>query len=268
MTIENNYPLIDIEQEDYVTSISIKNPPLNVLHPTLATSLSSLCNKLENDLDTRVIILTGEGNTAFCAGFDIKVFPKYLHPSGGRELSTQLNDTLDLFANLSKPTIASINGVALGGGLELAMACDIRFAARSAVLGQPEIKLGIIPGAGGTQRLPRLIGSGRAKEMLFWGETIDSEEAQKIGLLNKVFDDEALKKQTLAAAHRLSGLSTSALHLIKQAVNEGLEKPLKAALNLEINLFEKALQNPDSREGVNAFTEKKKPRFNQAIPDA
>jgi enoyl-CoA hydratase len=164
-------------------------------------------------------------------------------------------------AAFPKPTIAAINGYALGGGCELALACDLRVAARSARFGQPEVNLGILPGGGGTQRLPRLVGSGRAMRLILTGELIDAETAERIGLVDEVVDDDTLRERAAALADRIAGHSPVALRLIKEAVRAAAEMPLTAGLAFERELFVTAFSSEDRTEGVAAFLEKRSPDF-------
>ena len=208
-----------------------------------------------------VAIVTGQGERAFCAGFDIKEFPNLMAPGEAERLTRALHASLDKIAHLGKPTIAAVNGLALGGGLELAMACDIRIVAANAQMGQPEIKLGLLPGAGGTQRLPRLVGAGIAKGLLYLGDPIGAEEAYRLGLANKVVP----AGTTLAAAQQMgqtiAGMAGVALRYIQEAVNRGLDTTLDAGLQIEADLFAKVFQTEDAREGVEAFINKRKPNF-------
>lgn len=256
-----SFEMLDVEMKDGIAIVQINNPPLNVLHPTLASNINDCFSNLEKNDEVRVIVLTGAGDKAFCAGFDIKVFPEYLVPGGGARLSRELNNSLQKVTAIGKPTIAAINGLALGGGLELAIACDLRIAAAAAKMGQPEIKLGLIPGAGGTQRLSRLVGPGFAKELMYLGEPIDSQRASRIGLVNRVFENAELLTKTLEIATQISKLPGVALRLIKQAVDEGLELETESALRLESQLFESVMQTSDAKEGVSAFAEKRVPKF-------
>ena len=181
-----DWRMIRLEKDGPLAIVTLTNPPLNVLHPHMAAELDACFTGLATDADVVVAIVTGQGERAFCAGFDIKEFPNLMMPGGAERLARALHASLDKIAHLGKPTIAAVNGLALGGGLELSMACDLRIVAANAQLGQPEIKLGLFPGAGGTQRLPRLVGAGIAKELLYVGDPVSAEEAYRIGLANKV----------------------------------------------------------------------------------
>jgi enoyl-CoA hydratase/carnithine racemase len=231
------------------------------LHPQLVTELGECFTALASDDEVRVAIITGQGERAFCAGFDIKEFPRLMAPGGAEALAQHLHSNFLKITQLGKPTIAAINGLALGGGLELALTCDLRIVAANAQLGQPEIKLGLLPGAGGTQRLPRLVGAGRAKELMYLGESIGAEEAYRIGLANRVVP----AGEALAAAQQLgmsiASMAGVALRYIQQAVNRGLNTTLEEGLHIEADLFAKVFQTEDVREGVDAFLHKRPPHF-------
>src|SRR5215510_13144814 len=194
-----DWRMIRLDKDGPLAIVTLTNPPLNVLHTHMAAELDACFTGLATDPDVVVVMLTGEVERAFCAGFDIKEFPNLMAPGGAERLTRALHASLGKLAHLGKPTIAAVNGLALGGGLELAMACDIRIVATNAQLGQPEIKLGLFPGAGGTQRLPRLVGPGMAKELMYLGEPISAEEAYRIGLANRVVP----AGEALAAAQAL-----------------------------------------------------------------
>jgi enoyl-CoA hydratase len=256
-----DWRLIRLEKDGPLAVVTLTNPPLNVLHPQMAAELGECFTALATDPEVRVAIITGQGERAFCAGFDIKEFPRLMAPGGAEALANQLHTSFLTITHLGKPTIAAVNGLALGGGLELAMACDLRIVAANAQLGQPEIKLGLFPGAGGTQRLPRLVGAGIAKELMYVGDPVDAEEAHRIGLANKVVP----AGEALAAAkqmgHTIAGMAGVALRYIQQAVNRGLNTTLEEGLHIEADLFAKVFQTEDVKEGVEAFINKRKPNF-------
>ena len=256
-----DWRMIRLEKDGPLAIVTLTNPPLNVLHPHMAAELDACFTGLAADADVVVAIVTGEGERAFCAGFDIKEFPNLMAPGAAERLARALHASLDKIARLGKPTIAAVNGLALGGGLELAMACDLRIVAANAQLGQPEIKLGLFPGAGGTQRLPRLVGAGVAKELMYVGDPVSAEEAYRIGLANKVVP----AGEALAAAKQMgqtiAGMAGVALRSIQEAVNRGLDTSLDAGLQIEADLFAKVFQTEDIREGVDAFINKRKPNF-------
>jgi enoyl-CoA hydratase len=209
--------------------------------------------------DARALIVTGAGAKAFCAGADIKELT-------GRSLSQQRRDaafgqaTLARLDDLPMPSVAAINGYAFGGGLELALACTFRVAVPTAKMGLPEIKLGLIPGYGGTQRLPRVIGEARALELIMTARTVDAAEAQRIGLVHRVVEGDAVAG-ALAFARSFSGYGLPALKLARDAVKRALDVPLHEGLKLEADLNTLAFQTQDAIEGMNAFMEKRKPRF-------
>src|SRR4029450_8845340 len=180
-----DWRMIRLEKDGPLAIITLTNPPLNVLHPHMAAELDACFTGPPTDPDIVVAIVTGQGERAFCAGFDIKEFPNLMAPDAAERLTRLLHASLGKIAHLGKPTIAAVNGLALGGGLELSMACDIRIVAANAQMGQPEIKLGLLPGAGGTQRLPRLVGPGIAKELMYVGDPVSAQEAYRIGGANQ-----------------------------------------------------------------------------------
>jgi enoyl-CoA hydratase len=212
------------------------------------------------DPAVRVVILTGAGR-AFCAGADIKEICEIRSPMEAHLFVTSVQRVFNKIERLDKPVIAAVSGLALGGGCELALACDLRIAAENATFGQPEIKIGVIPGAGGTQRLPRLVGLGRAKELLFTGDTIDAQEAYRIGLINKVVPVEALMSETKKMALKLTKQPPLALKTTKTVVNEGINMNIQSALALEARGFEILFSTEDQKEGMKAFVEKRKPIF-------
>ena len=256
-----DWRMIHLEHDGPLAIVTLTNPPLNVLHPHMIAELDACCTRLATDADVVAVIVTGQGERAFCAGFDIKEFPGLMAPGAAARLTRVLHASLNKLAHLGKPTIAAVNGLALGGGLELSMACDLRIVAANAQMGQPEIKLGLLPGAGGTQRLPRLVGAGIAKELLYTGDPISAEEAYRIGLANRVVP----AGEALAAARQMgqaiAGMAGVALRYIQEAVDRGLDTTLDAGLQIEADLFAKVFQTEDVREGVEAFINKRKPNF-------
>jgi len=249
-----------VETAERVGTITIDRPEKrNALNSVVRRELIEAMAELERDDDVRVIVITGAGEKAFIAGADIGEFAERT-PLEQRQAMAAPR-VFDVVASSGKPTIASINGYALGGGCELAMACDFRIATRSAKLGQPEIRLGLIPGGGGTQRLPRLVGPGRALRMVLTGEIIDAAEAARIGLVDEVVDDGRLAERTRELAGAIAQHSPVALRLAKQAVAASMEMPLAAGLEFERELFITAFGSEDRREGVSAFLEKRGPEF-------
>ncbi|MBX6394754.1 MAG: enoyl-CoA hydratase [Alicyclobacillaceae bacterium] len=248
-------------KEDGYAVITIDNPPLNVMSESVARELGECVEEVEADGEVVAVIVTGAGIRAFMAGADIKEFPARMKPGAAGELSRHLHRVLNRLDDLPKPTIAAIRGYALGGGCELALACDMRIAGESAQLGLPEIKLGLFPGAGGTQRLPRLVGEAKAKELMFTGEPISAAEALRIGLVNRVVPDDEVLDAAKALAKTIAQRTLVSLTRIKRLVDQGGERPLKEALELEAQLFDEVFQTEDVREGVQAFLEKRAPKF-------
>ncbi|MCI0183259.1 MAG: enoyl-CoA hydratase-related protein [Acidibacillus sp.] len=256
--------LVRIDKEPGIAIVTIANPPMNVLSKAVAEGLLQAFRDLQGDVDVRVIVLAGEGERAFMAGADIKEFPTALGKVGmAYALAEQLHELMNLIDHMKKPTIAALHGFTFGGGLEMALTCDIRICDEGSLLGLPEIKLGIFPGAGGTQRLPRLIGEARAKEMMYTGEPIDAVKANQIGLVNRVVPKGQSLHAALELARVIAQRSLSALSLVKQAIDEGAELTLAQGLENEAKRFDDAFQTADSKEGIQAFIEKRNPVFNQ-----
>lgn len=255
-----NYDTLLVSIENRVASVVINRPEKrNALNATVRNELLDVLDTLHDESDIRVVVFTGAGEKAFIAGADIAEFAGRTAIAQRAAMSGRR--IYDEIAAYPKPTIAQINGYALGGGCELALACDLRIAGRSARLGQPEIKLGILPGGGGTQRLPRLVGLGRAMRLVLTGELIDAEEAERIGLVDRVVEDAELGEHTLELARTLAGQSPVALRLVKDAIRAAAEMPLAAGLEFERELFVTAFASEDKAEGVRAFLEKRTPEF-------
>ena len=260
MELNQQFETLLLERTDAVAIVTVNRPDKrNALNTTVRTEIVSALDQLRNDSAVRVVVFTGAGDKAFIAGADINEFAQRT-PLEQRAVMTG-RVLFEEIAEYPKPTIAMINGFALGGGCEVALACDIRIAGRSARLGQPEIKLGLIPGGGGTQRLPRLVGAGRALRLLFSGELIGSDEAERMGLVDLVVDDAALRERTMDLAGQIASHSPIALQLMKSAVRAALETPLSAGLRYERELFITAFSSEDKREGIAAFLEKRAAEF-------
>jgi enoyl-CoA hydratase len=256
MTFEN----LILDRRDRVAVITVNRPEkLNALNLATRKEILSAFEQLRNDPEVRVVVITGAGDKAFIAGADINEFAGKTALQQ-REVMRSAR-AFDVMEDFPKPVIAMINGYALGGGCELAMACDIRIASTKAKLGQPEIKLGIIPGGGGTQRLPRLIGEGKAMELILTGDMINAEEALRLGLVNHVVPPEELESKTMELAHKIAEMSPVALMAAKQTVKNAARLDLRAGLEAEIDLFSLCFCSEDKEEGVRAFMEKRKADF-------
>lgn len=248
------------KKEDGVGIVTINSPKsLNALNSKILKELNGLIDIIENDKDIKVLIITGQGK-AFVAGADIYEL-KDSSPEKGRKFSALGNDVFRRIEIMEKPVIAAINGLAFGGGCELAMSCDIRIAGAKAKLCQPEVGLGIIPGFGGTQRLPRLVGVAKAKELIYSGNIITAIEAEKIGLVNKVVPQEELMDTTMTLANKIASVSPSAVKYAKLAINSGIESDIETGITTEKNLLGLCFATYDQKEGISAFIEKRKANF-------
>jgi enoyl-CoA hydratase len=252
------------EVDNGVATVTINRPAkFNALNIAVVSTLREMMKQAEEDDSVRVVILTGTGSKAFAAGADIAEF-KNKDSKTVRPLAQNGQKLCKYMESMSKPVIAAINGFALGGGCEIAMACDIRYASANVLLGQPEINLGIIPGFGGTVRLPRLVGLGKAKELVYTGDNLKVEEALRIGLVDKVFESvEALREGTAALAKKLAGKPGVAVKLAKQSLNHAWDLPLEKNLDFEVDVFCQTFATEDKDIGVDAFLSKSKdkPKF-------
>ena len=249
-----------VEVKDAIGIVTVNRPDkLNSLSSEVRRNLAEAFEKFDNDESVDVCILAGTKSKAFIAGADIKEFSK-MKIKNKEEMEKDWRITTVL-SNMSKPVIAMIDGFCLGGGLELAMSCDMRLASDSSKLGQPEINIGIIPGAGGTQRLTRLIGEGRAMEMILTGRMIDAEEACNYGILNFVFEAEELESKTIEIANTIAEKSSFAIERAKKSVKAVAEMNLENGLKLEREMFVECANSEDGKEGITAFIEKRKPNF-------
>lgn len=254
------YSSIIYEVNNNIAYITINRPKvLNALNDTVIDELEEVFTAIKHDDDIKAIIITG-GCRAFVSGGDINQIAK-LDLLKGKNAAQKAQSTFNLIENLGKPVIAAINGYALGGGCELAMACTLRVASTNAKLGQPEVNLGIIPGYGGTQRLPRLVGKGRALELILTGHIIDAKEALQIGLVNKITEPDNLMREAEDLAKTIINRSPIAIKCAIDAINRGLEVNLEEGLNIEADLFGLCCSTEDKNEGVKAFFQKRKPKF-------
>jgi enoyl-CoA hydratase/carnithine racemase len=256
-----NYENILSETKDFVAYVTINRPTvLNALNMATMEELRSAFTAIRDDKEIRVAILTGSGEKAFVAGADIAELSKH-DPVSAKEYTHRGQSVLDLIENLGKPVIACINGFALGGGCEIALACTFRLASENTKLGQPEVKLGLIPGYGGTQRLPRLVGKGIAMQLLLAGEMINAQEALRIGLVNEVVAAAELIPRAEAIAQKIIANAPLAVQYAMEAVNKGMEMSLSEGLYLEATLFGLCCATEDKTEGTAAFLEKRPAQF-------
>ena len=254
------FETIKYETKDGIVLITVNRPQaLNALNPQVLDELYKAFEQFEADENADVAILTGEGR-AFVAGADI-VAMSTMSTLEGRNLGIQGHKLMNYMENIEKPIIAAVNGFALGGGCELAMACDIRVASSKAKFGQPEVGLGIIPGFGGTQRLPRLVGRGMAKYLIFTADTIDAQEALRIGLVEKVVEPDALMDEVCGIAKKISAKAQLAIGLAKSAINDGYNLDMKIASKIEIESFGQLFSTEDQKEGMSAFLNKTNAAF-------
>lgn len=258
----NHISNVDVVLENNVLLMTINHAPVNALNAKTIEDIAECIRYAEQTDEVRAVVVTGQGK-CFVAGADIKEFvPAFGDAEAGKQLSVRAQDTFFAIERLKKPVIAAINGACLGGGLELAMSCHLRIASSEAKLGQPELNLGLIPGFGGTQRLPRLVNKGKALEMILTGVPVTGAEAEHLGLVNKAVPLEELLPEAKRLANLIaqdrSALTTAA---VIQAVNEGLESSLDDGMKLEADLWGKLFETEDVKEGVNAFIEKRAAQF-------
>jgi len=254
------YKNILVEKKNGVGTITMNRPEvLNALDIDTIEELTKAVSELEHDPAIHVAVLTGK-DKAFIAGADIKQM-QAMNPLQAKQFATHGHQLLQNIEHSHLPFIAAVNGYALGGGCEVMMACDLILASSTAKIGQPEINLGIHPGFGGTQRLPRLVGAIKAKELLLTGDTIDAQEAFRIGLVNKVIEPEKLMQETERLAQKIATKSGIQTHCIKSLVNTGVNIDLPSACTLEISSFSSGFSTEDQKEGMTAFLEKRKPLF-------
>jgi enoyl-CoA hydratase len=256
-----SYENLILERENDLAILYINRPKyLNALNAQTLEEISRAVDEVAKDADIKVLIVTGAGDKSFVAGADIN-FMLPLTPAEGRYFSDMGEKVFRKLELLEKPVIAAINGFALGGGCELAMACDIRLAAENAVFGQPEVGLGIIPGFGGTQRLPRLVGEGRAKELTYTADNIKADEAYRIGLVNHVYPAAELMEQARKMARKITAKAPLAVGYAKFAIGKGMQVDIDTAMSIESDMFGMCCATEDKNEGLGAFVEKRKPQF-------
>jgi enoyl-CoA hydratase len=252
--------LVRVRTEGKVAIATMDNPPANALSPALRDEFIDRLKSLSDDDDVWALIITGAGSKFFAAGADIPTLLD-LNRESGLARVRKSRQFYSGIAGFEKPVIAAINGLCLGGGLEVALACDIRVAAEHAKLGLPEVNLGIIPGAGGTQRLPRAVGPGWANYLLFTGEAISAQKALSIGLVQEVVPAETLMEKAREIADKINAKGPLAVRAAKRASSRGFQEPLEKGLDLENQAFSEICGTWDKNEGVRAFLEKRRPKF-------
>jgi enoyl-CoA hydratase len=254
------YTSLFCEKSEGIATITLNRPKsMNALNRTLLGELGHALQEMSADEDTKVVILAGH-EKFFAAGADITEVVDIASPAHAYDFSKSV-DFIRRMDDFDKPILAAVSGMALGGGCELALACDLRIAAENAQFGLPEIKIGVMPGAGGTQRLPRLVGTAKAKELLYTGDFIDAAEAYRLGLVNRVVPVGSLMGEAKALATKIASRPGVAIKMIKLAVNGGLGLDLKSAIAYEARCFEILFSTEDQKEGMRAFVEKRKPAF-------
>lgn len=250
--------LVDYSFKDAVAVITLNRPPVNALNTQLIADIEAAVGLAEAP-EVRAVVITGAPH--FAAGADITGFQKTFESGGDERQASGLSEAIARLVNLEKPTIAAINGFALGGGLELSMGADFRYMAETAKVGQPEVLLGIIPGAGGTQRLARLIGPQKAKELCMTGRHVRADEALSLGIADKVASDDELLELAMVDAAAFAQGPTQAYAAVKRAVSRGFDQPLEEGLAIEAEQFARAFASSDAKVGVAAFLAKEKPDF-------
>ena len=256
-----SYKNLLVDKKDGYAVVTVSRPQvLNALNKRTVAEILQCFDELASNKNVKAVIVTGSGDKSFVAGADISEL-NAADREGGLEITRNGQAAFGKIEALPKPVIAAVNGYALGGGCELAMACDIRIASEKAKFGQPEVTLGLIPGYGGTQRLSRLVGKGKAKELILTGEVIDAQEALRIGLVERVVPHEKLMSEVKALAAKLADLGPIALRLAKNSIDTGFNMPMAEALKVESERFGEVCDTEDKNEGTKAFLEKRKPQF-------
>jgi enoyl-CoA hydratase len=250
--------LVDYTVDGAVAVVRLNRPPVNALSAELSSELADAFERAADD-SIRAVVVTGEPH--FAAGADIKGFQAVFESGGEEKLASTLVEAVWKLEGLAKPTIAAIHGYALGGGLELSMGADFRFLSEEAKVGQPEILLGIIPGAGGTQRLTRIVGFQKAKDLVYSGRQVGAQEALEIGLADRVFPAADLLDEAMAAAREMAAGPTKGIAAAKRAINDGWGVPMRQAMDVEAAAFDDSFWTDDAKEGVAAFIEKRKAEF-------
>ncbi len=256
-----SYENLLLEKREQIAIVTVNRPKvMNALNEKTVEELGAIFSELGNDAEVKVVIITGAGEKAFIAGADISEFGAYT-PQRAMETARRGQEVFSRIENLGKPTIAAVNGFALGGGCELALSCSMRIASPNARLGQPEVKLGVTPGYGGSQRLPRLIGKGMALQMILTADPLSAEDALRWGLVNQVVPADQLLATAEGIAKKIIANGPLAVRYSLEAVNRGLNMPIEEGLYLEATLFAMSFASEDMHEGVRAFLEKRPARF-------
>ena len=261
------YENILYQVEDRIATITFNRPKaLNALNATLLDEFSQALDEIATDENIHVLVLTGAGDKSFVAGADINELATY-NSLSAKNFARKGHNIIAKLQELPIAVIAAVNGFALGGGTEIAIASDFIYASENAKFGQPEINLGLIPGFGGTQRLPRLIGMNRAKELVFTGKMISAAEAEKIGLVNKVTPHDQLMEEVIQTAKEIAFKGQTSLRAAKQTINHGMNTDLATGIHIEIDGFGLCYSSVDANEGTSAFLEKRKPEFKGSLKD-
>jgi enoyl-CoA hydratase/carnithine racemase len=254
------HQFLNITVSHRIATVTLANPPANVLSQAALKELDQIFGELEADQRVRVVVLTGSGRF-FCAGADIKQLALLTTAHSGSDFAGRGQALLNRIERFDKPVIAAINGTCVGGGLEMVLACHMRVAAAGVMLGLPEVKLGLIPGFGGTQRLSRIIGPSKAAELILTGDTITAEQALALRLVNRVVPAQEVLQQAMAMATSVAGKGRLAIQAALRAIRTGLDSPLAEGLAREAELFGELCETPDKKEGIQAFLEKRDPKF-------
>lgn len=261
--MENNDLVLLERMGNGVAKITLNSPPLNLITTHVNRKLDAILDEVANDTRIRVVVITGAGKKAFSAGADVKEFSAFVQK--GTMVSEKLKLECSVFNKieiLPQPTIAVLNGITLGGGIELALCCDYRIMGDRVKVGFPEIGIGLFPGSGGLVRLPRLIGKTKAKELMLFGDKITANQAFEIGLVNEVLPNEKVLERAMERAEQLAKMPGESLRAIKQGVNDICEMPISQGVEYSLGLISRVLSSKDAQEGVNAFLEKREPKFN------
>ena len=250
-----------LSKDERVAILTIDNPPVNMISRPVVDDLQSALEEAWSDDDTKVIVITGGGQMAFVAGADINAILQLKTPADAKQIVTEVHQLFLKIEDSPKPIIAAINGHCLGAGIELAMACHMRIANNRAMFGQPEIGLGIIPGFGGTQRLARLVGKGKALELILTGDRITGAEAASLGLVNKAVPGTEVMKTAVGLAKKISSFGGPSITAVLESVTQGLRVTLSEGLQIEADKFSSLVETEDMSEGLSAFLEKRQPKF-------